>query len=268
MTRWQRRKRIIGSGLLALGLFACARRPNPPSAHPEGPRFPNDSWSKSSLALGQEASAFSARAAKVGGGSSWSSEMRTRSADLAAPIPGGEECLSELDALGVHYQALGAKPGIEQLVVIRGPLGNVRYFANGGLPLICNCRLGVALARISPLLRELRITDVRFSGAYVPRTQKNGRPSLHARGLAIDVHEIITPEGSLSVDKHFIRGLGPECPAGAPLLNRLRCELARTSLFRELITPDHNKDHRDHLHLGISPLESKPGAKSAQVSPK
>jgi hypothetical protein len=35
-------------------------------------------------------------------------------------------------------------------------------------------------------------------------------------------------------------------------LNRLACRFAQLRLFQELLTPDSNADHRDHLHFAIA----------------
>ncbi len=139
-------------------------------------------------------------------------------------------------------------------VAVTGPIGGVRYEMNGNGALVCDCRLAVALDEIGPELRGFGVEAVRHSGAYVYRTTKRGGPSLHARGLAIDVHEVRVGTHRLNVLHDYARGETSNCAASAPLLNRLACELDRTGLFQQVLTPDDNYDHRDHVHLAIAPL--------------
>jgi hypothetical protein len=139
-------------------------------------------------------------------------------------------------------------------VAVTGPIGGVRYESAGVTSLVCDCRLAVALDSVAPELRSFGIKEVQHSGAYVFRTTRSGRPSLHALGLAIDVHRIHAGAHRLDVSRDYARGQGPSCEQSSPVLNRLACELDRTGLFEQVITPDDDSDHRDHLHLAIAPL--------------
>lgn len=170
-------------------------------------------------------------------------------------IPGGQKCLGWLDRLGIEYEQLSPRPGVDTPVDVEGPIAGVRYVSQGHERVIADCRLILALDWIGPELRAEGITEVQHSGAYVYRTQKSGRPSLHARGLAIDVHALKYPRERAVVEKDFERGLGDGCEPDAPRLNHLTCQLRRLDLFQELITPDHNADHHDHVHLAISPRD-------------
>jgi hypothetical protein len=84
------------------------------------------------------------------------------------------------------------------------------------------------------------------------------------------VHELGGRRGSVSVHKHFERGAGrwrnldptegdlagcigsPRTSEGRRL-RRLVCRLKHHSAFRVIITPDDDRDHRDHLHLEAFP---------------
>lgn len=171
-------------------------------------------------------------------------------------IPGGETCLEWLPRRGIRYRRLDDVAGVATPVEVSGPIAGVRYVVSGEQSVVADCRLILALDWIGPSLRELGVVEVRHSGAYVYRTQRNGRPSLHARGLAIDVHEIVLAEQRADVRTNFARGRGNGCAEGDPSLNRLVCRLRALQLFQELITPDHNADHYDHIHLAISPRGS------------
>jgi hypothetical protein len=62
------------------------------------------------------------------------------------------------------------------------------------------------------------------------------------------------PDSSLAVVDAFGRGWGAGCSDKAPAVNQVVCQLRELGLFRELITPDHDADHYNHVHLGIVPL--------------
>ena len=118
--------------------------------------------------------------------------------------------------------------------------------------MVTDCRLALALTKIGPELRSMGITAIRYSGAYSYRMAKVGRLSLHAYGLALDVHEVTADGQSFVVARDFRRGLSNGCAGDAPLLNRLACRFSQLRLFQELLTPDSNYDHHDHLHIAIA----------------
>jgi hypothetical protein len=169
-------------------------------------------------------------------------------------IPDGDECLALLASQDIAFHQIPPKPGMVTPVDITGPIGGVRYETSGATSLVCDCRLAVALDWLAPELRSFGIKEVHHSGAYVYRTTRRGHPSLHALGLAIDVHRVEMGKHKLDVSRDFARGQGRSCDESSPVLNRLACELDRTGLFEQVITPDDDYDHRDHLHLAIRPL--------------
>jgi hypothetical protein len=168
--------------------------------------------------------------------------------------PAGEVCLGQLAGAGVSFARVDARKGVQTPVVVSGPIGGVRYVAGAGLPLELDCRMALTLAEVAPIMTALNISDLRFSGAYVYRTSRVGRLSLHAHGLALDVHAVRADGAWREVKTDFARGLGDGCADSAPMLNRLACELKRTGRFKEMLTPDYNADHHDHLHWGVAPL--------------
>ncbi len=171
---------------------------------------------------------------------------------IAAEFPSGDTCLSDLRAAGVAFNPVSDKRGVATPIAIEGPIGGVRYWTIGAGPMVSDCRLALALAKVAPELRGLGISAMRFSGAYSYRMAKVGRLSLHAYGLALDVHEVTADGRSYVVARDFQKGLPNGCAAEAPLLNRLACRLAQLRLFQELLTPDSNADHHDHLHIAIA----------------
>jgi hypothetical protein len=170
--------------------------------------------------------------------------------------PGGDGCLNALGASGVEFDQVDSVRGVDTPVVVTSKIGNVSYYANGNVPLLLDCRMAMTLVTIAPILREHGVSKVRFSGAYVYRMSSKGRLSLHARGLALDVHEVVAGGKTFSVTRDFKRGIGKDCQNHFPVLNRIACSLDRSGLFRELLTPDYNADHHDHFHIAITPVSS------------
>ncbi len=180
---------------------------------------------------------------------------------IAAEFPEGDECLERLRGTGVAFNLVSDKRGVETPIAIEGSIAGVRYWTLGAGPMVADCRLALALYKVAPELRALGISAMRFSGAYSYRMARVGRLSLHAYGLALDVHEVTAYGKSYVVAREFAKGLPNGCAADAPVLNRLACRLAQLRMFQELLTPDSNADHHDHLHLAIARV---PGAASAR----
>jgi hypothetical protein len=181
-----------------------------------------------------------------------------------APKSEGERCLATLTAQKVRFKKLDERPGIETPILVTSPIGKVTYFAHG-IDLLLDCRMALTLAQVSPLLQKHGVTRVRFSGAYVYRLTRHGKLSLHANGLALDVHALTVGKEVHEVEKEFARGKG--CEGDLPLVNRIACELRDTQLFREVITPDYDADHKDHLHVAIPRLASTPTQLAAENPP-
>lgn len=173
---------------------------------------------------------------------------------VALGLPSGPECLRWLDALGVSYRQLPELRGVDTPVQVLGPISGVRYLTGGKPSIVGDCRLILALDWASRTLTRVGIDEVRHSGAYVYRTTKSGRPSLHARGLAIDLHAVRSGQTWFDVERDYAHGVGARCDSVTPFLNHVYCRLSQLELFRELITPDHDAMHHDHFHLGIAPI--------------
>jgi hypothetical protein len=189
----------------------------------------------------------------------------------ADEIPGGTECRAELDRLDMRYGTFNEQ---SSLVALRSDsIGAVRFRGLDNAPLVADCRLILAFHRVASALERAGVSEVRYSGAYSYRMSRTGRLSLHAYGLAIDVHALVVDGKVLEVERDFRQGLAA-CPcAGQPPLNRVACQLRSVHLFRELLTPDYDADHKNHFHLGLAPSKTdKPTAmatraKAAQTVP-
>lgn len=234
---------------LALGALACARTapvasPVPATAAVGQPASPV-------LAPGTEAVA----PALIPSPAPTLAKLEPPKSFRNGAIPSGQACLSELDARGIAWQPRKAERGVTTPILVKGPIGNIR-FVSDAMPFIADCRLVLALSELAPELEAQGVTQVRFSGAYVYRTRRSGTLSLHANGLAIDIHDVWYGSERLSVKKHFVRGQGRECRPDMARLNVFACRAREARLFKELLTPDDNADHHDHFHFGVARLPS------------
>jgi hypothetical protein len=161
---------------------------------------------------------------------------RTRD-ELRSVLPGSAACLAQLATRSVPFHSLEHELGVKTPIVVDGPIAGIRFYTGDNGPLIADCRLVLALDLVGPRLSALGVSDVRFSGAYVYRLSNKGRVSLHAYGLAIDMH-----------------GFGTSLPTDAPSVNAIATTFHASGLFHEYLTPDDNADHHDHVHIGVSPL--------------
>jgi len=141
--------------------------------------------------------------------------------ELRSVLPGSTDCLTRLRARGVRFHTLEHELGIHTPIRVDGPIVGVRYYTGGNGPLITDCRLALALALVGPELTAYGVTDVRFSGAYVYRLSAKGRVSLHAYGLAIDMHGFTKNGVHYEVQHDFHKGLGTTLDAAAPVTNAI-----------------------------------------------
>jgi hypothetical protein len=176
---------------------------------------------------------------------------RTRT-ELRGVLPGSSACLALLAARGVRFHPLEHEIGVKTPVVVDGAIAGINFYGGNG-PLVADCRLVLALDRVAPELASYGVNAVRFSGAYVYRLSNKGRVSLHAYGLAIDLHGFTRNGATYEIERDFhkrLDGCGPDVPAA----NGFACRLRGSGLFHEFLTPDDNADHHDHVHIGVSPL--------------
>ena len=170
----------------------------------------------------------------------------------ASPIPGSATCLSELRARGVAFRESSPVVGINTPVVLEGRLDGIRFYAPDHRPFLADCRLVLALRLVTPDLRAFGVSEVRFSGAYVYKLTHPGRMSMHAYGLAADLHAFNVAGTLLEVKHDFAHGAG--CGGSLPVLNQIACRIRARGLFKEQLGPDDNAAHFDHFHVGLKPL--------------
>ncbi len=87
---------------------------------------------------------------------------------------------------------------------------------------------------------------LRHLGTYACRreTGSSGRWSAHASGRAIDIAGVELADGTVITVEHDWRGGSAK--------SRFLHELARRACrrFSLVLTPDSDRDHHDHIHLG------------------
>ncbi len=174
--------------------------------------------------------------------------------ELRSVLPGSAECLTRLSERGVRFHALDHEIGVKTPIVVDAPIAGVRYYTGSNGPLVADCRLILALTLVAPELTAFGVTDVRFSGAYVYRLSNKGRVSLHAYGLAIDMHGFTRLGVRYEVQHDFRKGIGGAVSDDTPIANAIADRFRNSGLFHEYLTPDDNADHYDHVHVGVSPL--------------
>jgi hypothetical protein len=247
---------FFGQAFALLGLVAgCATVPPLPPPTPEVPLADWEAPDAASARDGSSASRAPAPAlAKTAGRRAATDPpaFAPPATTAPSPIPGGATCLEELHGRGVQFHESAPVLGINRPVVLEGELDGIRFYAPDHRPFLADCRLVLALRMVTPDLRALGVSAVRFSGAYVYKLTHPGRMSMHAYGLAADLHAFTVSGTTLEVKHDFARGEG--CSGGLPLLNRIACRIRAHAVFKEQLGPDDNAAHFDHFHLGLKPL--------------
>jgi hypothetical protein len=176
---------------------------------------------------------------------------------------GRQQCLSELGARGIDFDAAPARQTIDAPVTLSGSLHGVRFeFApNAGQREVLDCRLLLALDDLARIAAAREIELVRFNSIY-RRAHARGPVQGHLGGVAIDVTELVKRDGSvLNVRKDFAgNGIGsatcgeqakPPKPGKATELRDFICALDQARSFNLLLTPHYDYRHRDHFHIEV-----------------
>jgi Extensin-like protein C-terminus len=172
-------------------------------------------------------------------------------------------CIRELRRTGTRFKKGPYLKGMRSPVtILNGKLGKIQYM-NGrkrARP-IMDCRTALALYRTYPIINANGgIKSLLVGKFYSYRYVKNSsRLSRHSLGLAVDIYGIKTSNGkTYMVTGSYQRGLGSGkyCEGksksrGARLLRQLACDLDRSQYFKVILTPDSDRDHRDHFHISI-----------------
>jgi hypothetical protein len=175
------------------------------------------------------------------------------------PVPmadNGEQCLARLDARHILYEPAPMTVAAHGCGVVNA-VRLLRTEASWGKPPLMTCALAGRLDEFERAVLQpaalhyfgVRIVAVEQLGAYSCRreTSGSGRLSQHASGRAIDLAGFDLADGRRILVKSDWDGSG----ASRAFLHDVG--KGACSWFDVVLSPDHDGDHRDHLHLDIGP---------------
>lgn len=173
-------------------------------------------------------------------------------------------CLGMLDKHNVKYSYLEGTKSVKIPVRLNSAVAGVTYRHTGRSKKfsIMDCRLVVSLLALSPILREMNITEVHHMRAYShgARVGGRGRISGHHYALALDISRLIKSNDEdyqVYRDWKDRRKNVKPCEVkdtGSSKQKKLRtmiCKAAKQQLYNWVITPHYNKAHHDHFHVEL-----------------
>jgi hypothetical protein len=181
-------------------------------------------------------------------------------------------CEAELEARHVPFKRESAR-GVLAPIRLIGPVNGVLFRGEGtdqkramSLHEIIDCRLVLSLYDAAEILRKHDIVEVRHFSIYrlpSPSWPRSKPAARHMGAVAIDAGRFIKKDGSvLDVLRHFHGKIGAKtCGPGAKPrpatreaveLRRLLCKLVAARLFTVTLTPNFNREHRNHFHLEVA----------------
>lgn len=212
---------------------------------------------------------------------------RARKKSLAHFVPGAgstpacryarltpHACLAELDHRHIAYRRVKHAPGVLIPVRLKGKLGGVLYrtdYPAAQRPKVpwevFDCRLVLAMDDFSRILRAHDIDEVRIFSGWRPPSKKWPKGKIakrHPGALAVDMRLFKKTSGKELVVLNDFHGrignktCGPKAKKPSPAtpeareLHSIVCEAADAHLFNVILTPDHNRPHRNHFHLEVT----------------
>jgi hypothetical protein len=184
-----------------------------------------------------------------------------------------EECEAELTARKIPFQSEPTE-GVLAAVRLTGPIKGVTFRTRLSEAKratstweIADCRLVLALDDFADVLVAHDIVEVRHYSMHrkVPDSWPAGKvASQHFGALAIDAAIFITKDGEkMDVLDDFSGKIGAKTcgPDAGPIkktekskaLREILCETAAKRIFNVILTPNHNRPHRNHFHLDVTP---------------
>ncbi len=132
---------------------------------------------------------------------------------------------------------------------------------------ILDCRLALSLDDFAGVLVAHDIVEVRHYSMHrkVPTSWPAGKVgSQHFGGMAIDAAIFTTSDGTkIDVNEDWFGRIGAKTcgPDARPrrkteksvVLRAILCETAAKRIFNVILTPNHNRAHRNHFHLDVTP---------------
>jgi hypothetical protein len=166
---------------------------------------------------------------------------------------GDRQCLAEIDKLGVQYKVepMGASAGPNCQIAnpIRVSAATIPF----SRPAVANCAFVLEFDKfereiIRPLAKRTFGHDLKtiiHFGAYNCRSTRAGHESEHAHGMAMDVAGFELTDGTMVSVKQEWNQRGKK-------RDFLRAVASKAcSYFNEVLDPDSDRDHLDHIHLDL-----------------
>ncbi len=181
----------------------------------------------------------------------------------------GQKCLDTLTMLKIPWRKGDAKRGMTNPVQLNSHFINGVYYNwywGNENDLLLDCRMVLALYIAGPVFRKHGFDEIIYTSSYrYSRVSGTRRLSRHASGNALDVKALRGPNGQVAVvERDWFHWLGTEKDCVGPLpdgparkMRELTCELETLPIFRRILSPDADYDHRNHFHFGgVAPGET------------
>lgn len=184
-----------------------------------------------------------------------------------------EECEAELVTREIPFTP-EPSPGVLAGVRLTGPLHGVTFRTRQSAEAratsrweIADCRLVLALDDMAAVLEAHDIVEVHHYSMYRPPSKSWPEDKLgtrHAGALALDAGRFVDRAGVIyDVDDDFsgrigARTCGPKAKPRKPTakaiaLRAMLCETVAKRVFNVVLTPNHNRPHKNHFHLEVTP---------------
>jgi hypothetical protein len=208
-----------------------------------------------------------------------SAVLRADAPNMVYAAMDGAVCEKDLAKRGVAFEKYdadrAAAPGVVTPLRLRGPMHGITV--RSGLPAaerakapleIFDCRLLLALDDFAAMIAKHDVVEMLHLSAY--RSRKNGGCTprydgkQHCAALAVDIAQFKKKDGStLVVDRDFKGKVGTKTCTHA-VRQAVRdvltaelwgfvCDAAEQAMFNVILTPNFNKQHKNHFHLEITP---------------
>jgi hypothetical protein len=178
-----------------------------------------------------------------------------------------EGCHVQLRKAGVSFAKLDRDkvPDVRLPIRLTGSVAGIEIRGTGKnrATSYLDCRLALALVRWGPRLSAAGVVRLDHYSMYRPDAEvgTTGKTSGHAQALAIDAARFHLSDGRvltvLETWTDKTKGADPCTPrpqhsADERLLRELVCDAARAGIFQTIVTPHHNPEHDNHVHLEVS----------------
>ncbi len=181
-------------------------------------------------------------------------------------------CFAELRRADVPYRREPETDDVRDPIRLLGPINGVTFRGQAlrrpAFPSdVLDCRLAVALVELSAILSSHDIVEVVHISLH--RENNRGHPvetggsTGHRGGMAIDAALFRRKDGTTISVLHDWKGrrgrpvCGPRASLGstenAQVLREIVCRAEKRALFHVLLTPNHDRAHRNHFHMEVRP---------------